>query len=97
MADREQTLNGGAVIGADTSAGQVIYQSKGRFHVDIQGTFGGGTLAYHSFSPSQGRGAEIRTAATVIEAFESHAQGMEFVLTGSTSPALFVLVTPIVG
>lgn len=80
-------------ITADTSAGEVLFDVRGRQQVSIQGDFGGGTLTHFIFT-QEGRGASLK-AITVEEAYESHAQWSEFALVGSTTPDLNVIMTPI--
>jgi len=91
MSTREKTSN---EITANTSAGDVVLEMRGRHSVSIQGDLGGGTLTHFIFT-NKGRGVAVRTATTVEEAYESHVQRSEFVLTGSTNPSLFIVLTDI--
>lgn len=91
MSTREKTSN---EITANTSAGEVVLEMRGRHSVSIQGDLGGGTLTHFIFT-NKGRGIEVRPGTAVEDAYESHVQRSEFVLTGATSPSLFIVLTDI--
>lgn len=90
MSDRDIVIN----ITANTTAGQFTQEMHGMYTVSIQGDFGSGTLTHFIFN-SVGRGASVRTGTAVAENYESDTQESEFVLTGSTSPDLNIILTPI--
>jgi hypothetical protein len=92
MSTREKPIN----ITADTTSGQFVIKMRGRHSVSVQGNFGGGTLTHYIYT-SAGRGAAARAATTTAEAYESHVQRSEFVLTGSTTPDLNIVLTDIPG
>jgi len=59
-----------------------IISMTGPLEISIQGTFSGGTVTHYT-SNSLGRGAAVRTATTVIDAYGTTVKTSEFEVTGA--------------